>query len=762
MHLEARFRLSIYLTLLLASACLGFTEEAFLPGMLLFLIPVGMLIVLAYIVEGRWALSVFAAHVVGTLIAIGWGCWLAFHFVHPADFVKNAPGATVIVPYIGPLLMVLMIAWLFRQKETYDFWGLHIGACIEVTLACVLASEPVFAALLLVYLASALWSLSLFHLCREEQRLDGVRVGESSSLPAWFACRWAVVASAFAALLFLCTPQGSDSTWDPFRLARTKPIEVGYAQAIDLAQTGQLRLSNEIAFEVTAQNADGTPKLDLSEATRWRGAVLEHYDKGVWLAPVPLMTMPPPEVALPAMRRSVRPRPPRVITELPDLGPSQFFITFDMSMRQLRGMFLAEPVIVQREDRPPVIPVNAEEQPWRFHTKDWTLSHAAEPTMALQTTWSYKQVTLPPESDLNGPVAAQVAERGYLQQPVARIRSWTLALLRELHAREDLADGDFQWLTGAVLYERREKVARALCRYLATSREFGYTLNLRRKDRMMDPIEDFLVNVKDGHCERYAAALALMLRSCGIPARIVVGFRGAESESNDGRYVVRESAAHSWVEALVYHPDENGTLHEHWLSLDPTPSSDAAESGKTLWSGGWQGLIAGGEMAWRGFIVDYNSERQAEAVEPLVIGLRKLARRAKRLPGELRLWLACALVALAGAGLLWRRWRPRWPAWATRNRCEVPCYDRLLALLARHLRLTPLPTQTPREFALAASTSLRAGADTALFADVPVVLADLLYRVRYGQVPLQDREHADAERRVHALGLCLASSYKHS
>ena len=66
-----------------------------------------------------------------------------------------------------------------------------------------------------------------------------------------------------------------------------------------------------------------------------------------------------------------------------------------------------------------------------------------------------------------------------------------------------------------------EAVARALTEYLAASGEFTYTLDLTRQDRSIDPILDFLFHVKQGHCERYATALALMLRSVGIPARVV-------------------------------------------------------------------------------------------------------------------------------------------------------------------------------------------------------------------------------------------------
>src|SRR5262249_35005559 len=98
--------------------------------------------------------------------------------------------------------------------------------------------------------------------------------------------------------------------------------------------------------------------------------------------------------------------------------------------------------------------------------------------------------------------------------------------------------------------EAHAKVARLLTDYLAKSSEFKYSLKRPRKNHALDPTEDFLVNVKEGHCERFATALALMLRSCGIPTRLVVGFRGLDP-LGDGHYVLRQSHSHSWVETMM-------------------------------------------------------------------------------------------------------------------------------------------------------------------------------------------------------------------
>ena len=77
--------------------------------------------------------------------------------------------------------------------------------------------------------------------------------------------------------------------------------------------------------------------------------------------------------------------------------------------------------------------------------------------------------------------------------------------------------------------------ANAILNFLRDSGRFEYTTKAAVDNSRMDPIEDFLVNRKKGHCEYFASALALMLRAAGIPARLVTGFKGGNFDgSQDG------------------------------------------------------------------------------------------------------------------------------------------------------------------------------------------------------------------------------------
>jgi transglutaminase-like putative cysteine protease len=92
--------------------------------------------------------------------------------------------------------------------------------------------------------------------------------------------------------------------------------------------------------------------------------------------------------------------------------------------------------------------------------------------------------------------------------------------------------------------------------------DYEYTLDFRGRSAE-NPMEDFLFRYKSGQCEYFASSMVLMLRSQGIPARLVTGFLGGEYNPFEGYYIVRDSNAHAWVEAFVE--------GEGWRIFDPTP-----------------------------------------------------------------------------------------------------------------------------------------------------------------------------------------------
>lgn len=138
--------------------------------------------------------------------------------------------------------------------------------------------------------------------------------------------------------------------------------------------------------------------------------------------------------------------------------------------------------------------------------------------------------------------------------------------------------------------------AAALENYLKT--RFGYTLELPQT-AVKDPIANFLFERKQGHCEYFASSMAVMLRTLGIPSRVVTGFRSDEFNDLTGNYVVRAKDAHAWVEA--YFPGYG------WQTFDPTP---AGASGTPQ---GWSRLalyVDAISSFWRDWVVSYDTSHQ--------------------------------------------------------------------------------------------------------------------------------------------------------
>jgi transglutaminase-like putative cysteine protease len=99
---------------------------------------------------------------------------------------------------------------------------------------------------------------------------------------------------------------------------------------------------------------------------------------------------------------------------------------------------------------------------------------------------------------------------------------------------------------------------------------FGYTERPAAPAPGRLPLDAFLIDDKEGYCQHFAGAMALLLRMGGVPARVVTGFSpGGYSERRDA-WIVRDTDAHAWVEAWF---DELG-----WVTLDPTPPSTPARS----------------------------------------------------------------------------------------------------------------------------------------------------------------------------------------
>jgi protein-glutamine gamma-glutamyltransferase len=261
--------------------------------------------------------------------------------------------------------------------------------------------------------------------------------------------------------------------------------------------------------------------------------------------------------------------------------------------------------------------------------------------------------------------------------------------------------------------------ARARAIQTRLHRDYGYTLELPSQSHD-DPLAHFLFERRKGHCEYFASAMAVMLRSLGIPARIVTGFQSGVWNPYTEMYVIRASDAHSWVEAWL--PGRG------WAVFDPTPP-EHVRAVASFWSNLalWTDTA---ETFWREWVLGYDLGRQAILADNMQQSGRSLGghwfERLRGLParwkaaggetlrdygpgaGALAVCLGLA-VWLGPRGLRLARVRLRVARARLGQASEADAtllYLRMLELLARRGHQKP-GWFTPREFASSLPPELR-------------------------------------------------------
>lgn len=491
-------------------------------------------------------------NLLGGLIGILGGGWA----LSQALANRFMPLSVALIPYLAALIPALTVVKLLRRQLPRDFWVLHGLAVVQVGLGCVLGAEDAMVALLGLYAILGLASL--------RSRLAG------GSWPGWrtILTEGAVVGiGAFAAYWWL--PGADLPIWSPTSTFGAARLATGYGTEVDLNHQGRVTLDDEIAIEFDAVDHTGRPAsipvdqrfravdLELYRAGRWRGSATSTGGRGVPMA------LPP----LPAMTTRQNLLSFRVISAditTPVIADPSLFLPVPGPGINRRGLVrrqLAYQQIVASglpKDRSPL----QDDVDNRFRLEDLL----GVPDGLRPWGWDLLESIAD-----GGPLAPRAATA---RLPLADLRA----------APDNPAN---------VPLPLFEEAARRLCQYFGESGQYEYTLDLERADPGVDPVVDFLRNTKRGHCERFASGLALTLRSVGVPARLVKGFRGCEL-AEEGKYVIRNYHAHSWVEALVprFERGPQQRVSWDWLVLDPTPG-ELSVPGEAKGPEGWLAAVGG-------------------------------------------------------------------------------------------------------------------------------------------------------------------------
>ncbi|HEV3338985.1 MAG TPA: DUF3488 and transglutaminase-like domain-containing protein [Pirellulales bacterium] len=694
---------------------------------------------------------------------------------------------------LANLLIYLQFVLLYRKKSVRNYWFLLLLSLLQVAVAAALNMSISFGVLLPAYMFVGLVSLALFVVHREQAELEPAFAGPAQAgkvtrrwplasrrsvlegrQPAgatdrglgWGFFRQMVSLGAatllFAVVWFVGLPRpGKKGPWRPSNVVAY--TSVGFSESVTLGQLGEVYENPEEVMRVTFRDKDTKQPYRIGgDSVLFRGSVLYKYDRGHW-HPLPNF--------------GVRP-------------PSDFPVASKHRFADGQQLVRERITIRAREDKVlfTALPAYADEGSGLLYSKGSEQLLRPEHQSADEN-FTYDLVTtafrdhlpqawMPATSPPPDPALDLPKKRGGVDA------------VPGLRALADDVAGKFA--------NRPEQAARTLENYLRDSTEFQYSLKPARRAAGVDAVEDFVTVHKTGHCEYFASALTLMLRSLKIPARLAIGFKGGEYNPGSQYYQVRELHAHAWVEAYIppgslpdsLANDEQAQKYGAWLTLDPTPHRNEDEQlADGFGISALRRLLDLTQLVWTNYVLGMDSQRQQEAIyQPLVQRLEDALGSLSDEEGreQIRQWLAetlsrrlglshgvfswqgllaslVGLVLLVGswklaswsARRLWRRFVRR-PAGERHAGRHFEFYDRFEALLDRY-GMPRTKSQTQREFALATSGHLAESPWTQQVGPLPRRIVEAYYRVRFGRRELTGDELRSIEEALGELAAALAA-----
>jgi protein-glutamine gamma-glutamyltransferase len=600
--------------------------------------------------------------------------------------VEIAASAPSMLDVFTHLLVFLLLVKLYTRRTPRDARDVSFLTFFMLVAASPVTTSVVFLGLFVTFLVVGTWLLMLRHVLNESD--DAVRPALARTPALGFgrdlfslALAASAATIAVTGLLFVIIPRVGQAAL-PMQPGGSRMVS-GFSERVRLGAFGEIEADAAIVMRVQLTQFEGGRGAPESlPSLRWRGIAFDHFDGREWTVSHSTLKL--------TLRREL-PVPFPIHRHYG--GP---VLTQEIHLEPLgSAMIFGAPRVVRLQGRSDLVTID-----------DLGNIAVAAPSARLQ-------YTVESEPEIGDPRRLRIADTLVPHNPRWQARYTQLPSLppriRAL-AREVTAGSSDPY-----------DAARRLTAWL--SRELTYTRVLEASTTT-DPLEDFLFVRRSGNCEYFAAALAVMARSLGIPARVVNGFQRGEWNPYGHYFMVRLRDAHSWVEVFV---DGAG-----WVTLDPSPRG-AVEPAPiatpaTLWFDALR-------MSWYRYVVTYSVHDQLAAVEMVRRTTWRWSAAALR-PSE---WGEVPLLRAAAAGAVlvaaafvvaagWRR-RRTVPAGVA-----VPgFYARALRVLARR-GLTPGVGETAREFAGRARATAWAAPLTRL--------TGVYERVRFGGAVLTPAETA--------------------
>jgi transglutaminase-like putative cysteine protease len=352
-----------------------------------------------------------------------------------------------------------------------------------------------------------------------------------------------IAAFIFTLVFFVSVPRVKSGIWG--RQATSGIRTAGFSDTVDFSSFGDILEDDTIVMRVEIKGSRDIPLY-------WRGASLDSFDGVRWT---------------------------NTFSKKTRLGRKDSYFTFYGYRGSLKGLVEQE-VILEPLDTDVVFGAG---EIVALKSKSWLVyvDRAGTITLPQKTRrrYSYTVYSSLEPSAINLNIFSKIKRR-YLAVPDGMER--VAALARQV--------------SGSSSDTASERAAR-IEDFLLT--EFNYSLKTKRPPSGTSTTDYFLFDSKTGFCQYFASSMVMMLRSIGIPSRMVTGYSGGEVNDFGNYVIVRQRNAHSWVEALI-----NG----RWTRFDPTPlASPEVSTGLRL-------TLDNIRMQWYRYVIGFSGSDQRAMV----------------------------------------------------------------------------------------------------------------------------------------------------
>jgi hypothetical protein len=477
-------------------------------------------------------------------------------------------------------LIGLMVNKLFNLHQRRDYLQLYAISFIMILASAAMTTEVWYGTVVVAYLLIGVWTLLLYHLVMEADQTGRTTEPEQAPLPNigritaqffWSTNGLAAGVLAMTLIIFFAFPRIGVGFFQKNREEAVRTV--GFTEKVDLGILGPIKLDESVVMRMELPGKT----LNQDQALYLRGMAYDWYNGTSWVNTFRRRRLlndgASGRFGLLSGRGTAQERPqgaPIVQTIL--LEGLDTTVLFGLSFpRSIDGDFLTVQTDGMGGLFVPFPPTG------RTQYTVWSTPVSIREADQAATSFSY------PEE----------IRRHFLQLPPLTPRVAQLA-------QEATAGAMTPYLKALALSQHLQ-------------RHFRYSLDVGR-GQSSKPLEQFLFVRKTGYCEHYATAMVILLRTLGIPARLVTGFLPSEWNEFGHYYTVRQRDAHAWVEA--YFPQSG------WVTFDPTPNVGTA--GPESWWTSWARMVDSFRLQWDRLIVQYSARDQLAVVQSLRDGTHSL------------------------------------------------------------------------------------------------------------------------------------------